>query len=214
MNEFDADNLELNVTRMLDGELSDTERDELGRRLLRVPADHRLKDTTAAVDALAGEALREAFGGNQNARCGRGMIDFTRPRRRYGMGGAVVAAAAILIVGVACLAWPGLFGIGEPASVGHLGTVPDTEEGGDASAEPIPAGAEELIWQVWDAQAKSHSAGAADESVPLPPVPGPRDVIRQVDRQLYRVYDDQSQAVYLLGVDRVRTSVRALGEDL
>jgi len=71
-----------------------------------------------------------------------------------------------------------------------------------------------LIWQVWDAQPDSSSTGGADELVPLPSVPGPRDVRRQVDRQLYGVYDEQSQTVYLLGVDRVRTSVQALGEDL
>jgi len=214
MTELNDDNLELDVTRMLDGELSDTERDELARRLLRDPAAHRLKDATAAIDALAGGALREALGGNHNARPGGGVVDLTRPRRRYWMLGAVAAAAASLIFGAACLVCFGLPGTGESTPVSKAGPVVNGVEGARAVAEPIPAGAEELIWQVWDAQAKIRSAGAADESVPLPPVPGPRDVFRQVDRQLYRVYDDQSQTVYLLGVDRVRTSVRALGEDL
>lgn len=216
MTELNDDSLELDVTRMLDGELSESEQDELSRRLLRDPAAHRLRDATADIDALAGGALREAFGGGETTRLGAGLLDLAGPRRRARWLGAVVAAAAVLIVGGVYLAWSGLHGTGGSAlPAGNGGAIANSGLGGGrAAADIIPAEAEQLIWHVWDTQSDSPPNGGADESVPLPSVPGPRDVQRQTERQLYGIYDEQKQTVYLLGVDHVRTSVRALGEDL
>jgi hypothetical protein len=50
--------------------------------------------------------------------------------------------------------------------------------------------------------------------VPLPRIQGPRRTRRDVDRHIFGVYDKDQQTVYLLGVDRVRTRVHAIGKDL
>jgi hypothetical protein len=53
-----------------------------------------------------------------------------------------------------------------------------------------------------------------DLSVPLPTIQGPRRSTRAMDRHLFTVYDEAEKAYYLLGVDRVRTQVHAVGKDL
>jgi anti-sigma factor RsiW len=56
MNRID-DNLESRIVRSLDGELTDDQRLELDRELIRNPEAHRLRDEYAAVDRLTSAAL-------------------------------------------------------------------------------------------------------------------------------------------------------------
>ena len=214
MSDSNNDNLELDITRMLDGELSDAEQAGLSRRLVRDPAAHRLADKTAAVDAFAGEALRSAFAAGETEAGARLPLDNVGPVRRETRFLAV-AAAVIVLASAGVLVWhtvggeEGLNG-GPRREVAKVRPADEVLE-----VDPISAGAEQVIWQVWDAQSgESAAPREADTSLPLPSTTGPRDVQRRSDRQLYGMYDEETQTIYLLGVDHVKTKVREQGWDM
>ena len=83
--------LEVKITRLLDGELSPDERSELEREVLREPEAHALMRKTAAVDELCRVALDEALA----PRRGRATS-----RWRWAWPAAVAGAAAAAIVAV------------------------------------------------------------------------------------------------------------------
>jgi hypothetical protein len=214
-----SEELERRIVRRLDGELSVPERERLTRELLRDPEARRRMEEYAAADERAAEALRAAFTHTGPA----GLRDWESPRRNargIGRRWAVRAAAAVLVAAaggyLAYLLTPG-GGDGPkpgPPKVAHE----------DRPAVDPPAAVEQLIWQVWDPAPEGALGGAhpasltspagGDVSVPLPAIQGPRRTRRAVDRHLFRVYDGSDNTVYLLGVDRVRKTVHAVGKDL
>ncbi|MCD6303946.1 MAG: hypothetical protein J7M21_03170, partial [Planctomycetes bacterium] len=72
-----TDDMLARIGRLLDGELTGEERDELTRRALRDPQLHRLLDETRSIDRLAGEALRAALAGPEDQRLGEGLAETT-----------------------------------------------------------------------------------------------------------------------------------------
>jgi anti-sigma factor RsiW len=220
MTEPNDDNLELDITRMIDGELSESQLAELNRRLVRDPGGHRLRDAVVRTDALAAAALREAVGVGKPVRIDFVIEDIARPRRHIA-GALTIAsvAAASLACGVCLAWWLGLAGRGQSTTPGAAtgtdhATAPIAIGDGDTARQAVLGSAHELIWRALAAEADAQKPDRGDESVPLPNVPGPRDVQRQSDRQLYGVYDEENQTVYLLGVDRTKTRVRAIRKDL
>jgi len=221
--------VEARIVRRLDGELDGRADEALGRELLRDPGAHRLMDEYAAADAVAGEALRAAFG-PQDAD-GRRQWARLAPRLRRPVrsraAGIAAAAGVLLTIGAGFLAqslWP-------PAK--WQAPVP-VASSRPARAQPTPAPAlplavERLVWQVWDApKAAAHRPSATnvgwvpsspdrpagDAAVPLPHIQGPRRSRRAVDRHIFGAFDEAENTIYLLGVDRVRTRVHAVGKDL
>ena len=200
---------ERRMTRRLDGELSESEQEQLARELLRDPSGRRHMEALAAADGQGGEALRAAFGPTGPA----ALRNWPGASRRLGLGrrrwAVGVAAALLLAVGAGLVAYtlrpPGR---GRPTRGGA--ERPDLARKDLGRAE-LPPAVEGLLWQVWDAP---REAAGADVSVPLPRIQGPRRTRRMVDRHIFRVYDQADHTVYLLGVDRVRRTVHAVGGDL
>jgi len=214
-----GEELERRIVRWLDGELSAAEREQLTRELLRDPEARRRMEEYAAADERAAEALRAAFTHTGPA----GLRNWESPGRNArgtGRRWAVRAAAAVLVAAaggyLAYLLAPG----GED---GPKPGPPGVAQQDRPALDPPPA-VEQLIWQVWhppsgDSLGGAHPArltspAAGDVSVPLPAIQGPRRTRRAVDRHLFGVYDDSDNTVYLLGVDRVRKTVHAVGKDL
>lgn len=212
MNPRDQDNLELDITRMLDGELSETERAELDRRLVRDPSAHRLCDAIASADRLADDALRAAVSAS-SGRGGAAGLELP-PRRRRERKLLLAAAAAIVLAATVGALWYAAQGGPMIADLKRKEASNASPSRADRPAVDIPPGAEALIWRVWDAQGGPAPRGPADTAVPLPSVSGPRDVRRHYDRQLYGVYDEANQTIHLFGVDRVQTDIRARGKDM
>lgn len=217
------DNLERRISRQLDGELGEADRAELTRELLRRPESHRLMDETSAADAAAGEALRAAFGQRSGAGETPGAVWHRLDRARRPRAVLLAAAAAILLAVAAAWAirWFG-GGQGQPVGGGAIAAA-DANEPPQAAA--LPAGVQELILRAWNppldarpmraaARGRDGAAGARDAFVPLPRIQGPRRMRRAIDRHIFSVFDETDSTVYLLGVDRVRTRVQAVGEDL
>ena len=214
------------IVRQIDGELGEAERAELTRRLVRDPSAHRLADEIASADRSAAEALQEAFaGGGQDAlrqwSAARRRLASRRLRARAGM---AAAAAVLLGFGV----WAVDRALRPPVAGGGRKLVVN---GNDRRTEPpeaagaLPVGVERLIWHAWDTGGQSmptmrlpgrliETGGGLDSTVPLPRIEGPRRSRRAVDRHIYTVQDESDGTIYLLGVDRIRTRIRAVGEEL
>jgi len=224
----DKDNLERRIGRQLDGAMDEAEAAGLQRELLRDPAARRLMDATAAADRLAGDALRAAFAPEASFADARDAgareaweANLRSPARPAPARWAVAAAAGLLLAAGAwaLLHWlpgrhdKGTAGIGAlPAPIHAVASRPD---------DALPAGLEQLFWDIWEPPQSSrgalHPAAApsrGDQPVPPGGVQGPRTRRRMIDRQILGVYDEQEKAVYLLGVDHVRTCVDATESDL
>ncbi len=91
MNDDSHADLEVKITRLLDGELPADERSELEREVLRAPEAHALLRDTRAVDELCRAALDEALAPRRAA---------APSRWRWAWPAAVAAAAAVAIVAV------------------------------------------------------------------------------------------------------------------
>jgi len=226
--------LERQIVRQLDGELDAAGRTALTRKLLRDPEAHRLRDDYAAVDRAGGEALREAFARERGEDLRRCLPPAPgRRAARWARVAAVAAAGVVLAIGAGA-AWhlrkgpadPGNGAVAARSPRGNPATVPvDGAGGGLPSTGELPPGIEGLLWRVWESPTESWPDGdepqslptvdpAGDVPVPLPRIQGPRRTRRDVDRHIFGVYDKDRQTVYLLGVDRVRTRVHAIGKDL
>jgi len=221
-----AGELERRIVRRLDGELDPAHGDELTRHLLRDPEAHRLMDQYAAADAAAGDALRIAFGPQEAD--GRGQWEGLRDREaseaRRRWAGAAAAAAVLLTIAVGYVARQ----LAPPSAAAPRGLAARGADPGTApEAQALPAGLERWIWQVWQppageafgarpAEAIGPQRGEASGvvPVPLPAIQGPRQRRRAVERHLFSVPDETGNTIYLLGVDRVRTRVRAVETDL
>ena len=208
------------IVRRLDGELDESASAELDRRLVRDVAAHRLMDATAAADASAGDALRAAFVPEAGAAGRWGELGRRLGARRRVRWAVAAAAAVALVVAAGSVVVLLVGGAGRrPAGGGPVAA--HLANGNAAPAEALPAGVAELMWHVWDAppaEARGDAAAGAaapdDMLVPLPTIQGPRRTHRAVDRHIYGVHDESDDTIYLLGVDRVRTRVHAVGKDL
>ena len=221
------EDLERRIVRRIDGELDRAGRERLSRELLRDPEAHRLMDEYAAADRAAGEALAAALGSEAEGAGAREQWQRLAPHLRETPGGrlrALAAAAAVLLTMasgyVAKLTWPAG---GEPSGrLARRTARPRRAAGAIEPGRPLPVEVERLIWQVWDtpaAQAGPRPAPASDRHAgdvwtPLPIIQGPRRSRRAVDRQIFSIFDKDQNAVYLLGVDRTRKTVRAVETDL
>jgi len=211
-NELADDPWAREMSRRLDGELEADQEEALARALLRDPAARRRMEACAAADRQAGEALRAAFVPAAPAETvdPAGWQARAKDRRwRWAL-----RAAAVVVLGAA----------GGFLAYERLAPRPGPGGPGPA-AVPAAARAEELgnveglLWHVWsppeDAlQTNSRPGLGEDVSVPLPKIQGPRRTNRAIDRHIFRVYDEADHTVYLLGVDRVRKTVHAVGKDL
>jgi hypothetical protein len=174
--------LEEQIIRGLDGALGDEEQLELNRILVRDPVARRLSEEHAAVDRVAGEAIRACaeapLSFDPIALTEPGVAQRTaRSHRAWWLMPSAVAAAILL-------AWvaPTMF------------RAPLSREVADPVAGPPSV------------HAPRGSGGAAPWSEDVRPVSdaAPRRTIRQNDRDLIGVVGSDG-AIYWIEVDRLRT---------
>ncbi len=220
----ETDNLERRIGRRMDGLLDEAQTAELQRELMRDPEARAMAEAMASADAAAGEALRAAFGHGAAVADGRWARSAARceagnaVRGRAWRWAAVAAAAAAVVIGTgvwfAVTQRPGT--VGDPAISSSIG-------GGSPATRPdetLPTGLEHVAWAVWgppgaaDESGVEKPAAMGDAPAAASEMEGPRSRRRTVDRSIFSVYDEQEKAVYLLGVDRVKTTVHAVASDL
>jgi len=176
--------LERDLVRYLDGELDEPARLALAERLKRDESARRMLRDYAAVDRLASEALLAAL--DAPAAAG-GDARPAAPPRVLAIFRPAIALAAVAVL--AMMVWPMLNPQTPPGQV----ETPVT-------STPVPGGM-------------------------LTPLPGPESRLsqpedfgggrgqRQVDRQLYGVFDEKEKRFYVLEVDRVQTQVQQASWD-
>ena len=99
MNDDSNADLEVKINRLLDDELSQADRAELERQLLRDPAAHAMLRTCTALDEQCRDALDAALGRPATAAV-------RQAGRRRALWAASAAAAAVLLVAVLWSAFP------------------------------------------------------------------------------------------------------------
>jgi len=167
------------INRKLDGELSEAESLDLNRALIRSPEARALLEQYARTDGLATEALAAALSeGSRSVYRPAEIEAWASPSHRWWTKyrrGLGIAVAAAIAALVA----------GLPQA--RLGPVApeDYQQAGDAI---VQAGVSPFA-----------QAGAQ------PVVDGPRRLNEQIDREVIAVYDEQTQSVYLLEMDQVRS---------
>ncbi len=102
------ENLERLIVRELDGELTEQERHELNKLLIRLPQAASLLEEYRRNDALAAAAVRQEIDQSRDG----GDVSWTRPRRGQGRAPAVRAWWTRLPVRVALAACVGLAAVG------------------------------------------------------------------------------------------------------
>ena len=173
------------ITRKLDGELTEGESHDLNKLLIRSPQVRALMEEYERADALAGEALRAAFereASPDDRAAQLAPAAASRRRWRAPPRGITMAAAAALavIVGGGLAHWlmpPDMLTPSDPARVGPY-------------QPPVVAGA----------------APVEDNSVTVV-IEGPRVRDQRVVRDVFGVFDEETQSVYLLEASRTRTNV-------
>ena len=167
------------VNRKLDGELSEAESLELNRALIRSPEARALLEEYARTDGLATEALAAVLSeGSRPVHHPAEIAAWVGPGRQWWIRcrrGLGVAVAAAIAALVAGL--PG----------GRVGPVAP-EDYGPPGESTVQAGVSPFV-----------QAGAQ------PVVEGPRRLNEQIHREVIAVYDEETQSVYLLEMDQVRS---------
>ena len=177
--------LERAIVRYLDGELDEPARLALAERLKWDESARRMLRDYAAVDRLSTEALLAAL----DAPAVGGARPAAQPRGLAILRPAIALAAAAVL---AAMVWPML----APQ------TPPGRIEPGGTPVDPAP-----VTSGMWAPQ--------PGEELRLGP---PEDFgggrgQRQVDRQVYGVFDQKENRFYVLEVDRVQTQVRQASWD-
>lgn len=189
--------LEARIVRCLDGELSEQERADLQRELLRNPAARRLMADSAEIDSLAAEALAavvDRSGGDVRPRQASREAWVVRVA-----GGFLAAAAAVLLF----ILPPGPFRPRRPSVKDTPARVARGPEAPVASA-----GSQAAAGQDQPAAAGPH----LPRRVRVPD--GLRRGRRDLDRSYLGVYDEQEQRLYLFRMDRERTNVQWVAKEL
>jgi len=184
MNDESRVDLEVNITRLLDGELAPHERAELERDMLRQPAAHDMLRAAAALD----EQCRDALGAALDAARGLPALPNRRPLRAVA---ALAAAAAVLGI----VLWSVFHERGGP-----IGPAP--EPGFVANPNPpspVTAPTVELV---------------ADEYDPTPPPAGRVTPVRRVDRIPVGLFDAESGRFRVIQVEREQTQIQHAWLDL
>lgn len=178
--------LQRRIVRLLDGELSGPEADELERELIRSPSGNRLlreyeRQDHLVSDALAGVLSPLSAEEHPPAPAARPQ----RPSARPWTAAAAAAAAAMLATGL----W---FGLGPD---GPAGAPP---------GERVSGGAGQSLTE----------ASAADRWVPPAEAEFPARRVRRIDRFSFDVFDEQGNEFRRLYVDREQTQIRLTSMDL
>ena len=180
--------LEYLMTRQLDGRISEAERLELNKTLIRSPEAHRVFDEYQANDALATEALRRVFDPPTPASAEPPILDVTVRSRWRGWSVMrplfVAAAAIVLAVMIRGIPWTTNDG---PAQGQQAQVV---------SATPGPAETPAM------ADARPESKGESPQNMLTP-----RYAHEYMPRDFLAVLDDQSRNIYLLEMDRPRMGI-------
>jgi hypothetical protein len=183
--------IEILISRHLDGELGEDEELELNRRLIRSPEARRLLEECQSVDALADAALEQAVPRKDasydlNELTGRGG---ERHVRRYHRGWWLVPgaiAAALLAVAVNQVTLPGDYG-------------PRVAEKGRVQVAP---------GQTVPLQVEDHGGVMRNAGMNATPR---RQIKRDIARDVYGIMGDDGR-IYWIEVDRVRTIKRPNAE--
>ena len=188
---YDPEQFELLITRHLDGRLSAEEELEFQRLLIRAPEARRALEAYERLDAVAGEALREAlpvaeptFDPVELVKARRGAAAAHRHYHRAWWLLPTAAAACLLLAITTQTYWQAE----QPASpaVNHL------VKGPEPSGQPFEA---------LPAQAGS---GRLDSRPDVMPAAAPRRTLRHTDRQLIAIEGKDGQ-IYWLELDQTRT---------
>lgn len=176
---------EILINRKLDGELTEAESLELDKAMLRSPgARDRLEEYTRLDEAA--RATLDAALGHANDGDGRRIITFRKAARMRRTLEAVAIAAVValaVVSGGEAVKW--MTGP-EPAELKPSGTAPAPE------------------------RAQSNDQRAGDPFV-VPVIEGPRHHEQQVERDVFGVYDEETQSLYLLESSRTQTTVTPMG---
>ncbi len=174
------------VSRSLDGELTEAESLELNRLLIRSPEARALMEEHERTGTLAGEALRAAFadGASSDERAGqlaRAAVSRRRPWPAMRRAPAVAAAVLVgMIIGG---------GAGHWAATRAIPAAPEPA-GIDPAHPPLVAGA----------------VPVEDDSSAIV-VEGPRRHEQRTVHDIFGVFDEETQSVYLLEASRTQTNV-------
>lgn len=186
MNDESRVDLEVKITRLLDGELSSDERAELERELLLDPAAHAMLRDATALDERCRDALDAALAG------GGGATVLAR-RRALRTVGAVAAAAAAAVLAV--VLWSVFHDRPGPAVPG-----PAPEVAVDPHPPtPTTGRTVELV---------------SDEFDPTPPPAARVTPVRRVDRFPVGLFDAESGQFRVIQVERERTQIQPAWLDL
>jgi len=185
MNERMNENLERRVNRLLDGELTDEQRADLQRELLRDPAAHRLMAQYARQDDLCRRALDSALGAGARARSTFAAGAKARPARWL----ASAAAAAVLLA----------VGLWFAHHAGPADNPPRPRAAG--GVDPGPATTPRDVLGI-------------DDWVPVRAPDTPMQRIRTFDRFPVTVYDKQRNELRIFYVDRGRARICSASKDL
>jgi len=165
------------INRKLDGELTEAESLELGKRLIRSPEAQALLDQQQRIDALAADSLQAALSEPERASAWSGDAAARRPRRqtlwRYLQRGIAVAAVIVLAVLAA--------------------TIPS----GWLSSKSAPPARVTAQRDSGALQQADLSAPGQDLDVPLASYDSPHPSQRR-RTHLLGVFDEETQSLYLL----------------
>ncbi len=188
MSHPEDERIELLITRKLDGTISDEERLELDRAVMRSPEHRRVLEESERVDALCAEALAEEFNGGV-----RSVGDVTVQHRRsersgwywWCLPGAMAACLGLIVVS-------GWFA---------------NEEGERPSfvdQQPVPATRTPSVGPAFES-GPSQSANGIGRPGPIRRVSTGADVMnRHRDTSVYGIVGEDGR-IYLIEIERTRT---------
>ncbi len=220
--------LEQQISEHLDGRLDADAEAALYRELLRDPQARERMDQYAANDRDASLALREVIMGPTP------LLQIEQwPRRRWQVPWAQIMATAALVL-VAVSVWMVIEHLPEPAAstaspsvaaqtesatspVTNAPAAPtETAERERPSADAVFAAIPEVSGEPWwRSRPVAMNAGRpVDQEQPDRVVAGPQHIHRDRERSLIGVFDDRSDRVYWMQVDRQNTRIQAVGGEL
>ena len=183
--------IEILISRHLDGELSEEEELDLNRRLIRHPEARRLLEGYQRIDSLAAAALKHAVPDREAPFAPATLTTKGKPRRKlrnhrvlWLLPGAIAAALLAVIVNQATL--PGTSG-------------PRVAE--QAPAQPVP---------VQVVRPPLEGSNGLMRTVGTTPVPR-RQIKRSTARDVYGILGEDGR-IYWIEVDRTRTIKRPHAE--
>jgi len=177
------------ITRRLDGELADGESLELDRELIRSPEARRAFEDAQRIDALTDETLTALLdaGDSRNFHPTDGMVSHAARRiTRRRLDGAIGVAAAVLLVMASTSVLPQFGGNSGPSQANVGNATPFIQP----AVNQVPI-----------------------ESLVIDNTAGPRRQRQRIDQDVIAVVDPETQTVYLLEIQRTRSSTDRLRAD-